>query len=89
MTKGYNQLIGTDFHESFSLMSKLVTVRLFLAVAIKFNWLIHQCDINNAYLHDCLDEEVYMLPFDGYLKSSQGQVYKLNKSIYGLNHAGI
>ena len=47
-------------------MDKLVIVRLFLVVATAHSWPIHRLDINNAFLHGFLDEEVYMLPPEGY-----------------------
>lgn len=35
--KGFTQLKGVDFHETFALVAKLVTVRSLLAVSIKKN----------------------------------------------------
>ncbi|KAL0391906.1 UNVERIFIED_CONTAM: Retrovirus-related Pol polyprotein from transposon RE1 [Sesamum radiatum] len=61
--------------------------RVFLAIASSYSWPISQLDVNNAFLHGHLEEEVYMLPPEGYLRARPGQVCRLKRSLYGLKQA--
>ena len=53
-------------------MAKLTTVRVFIALATAKDWPLHQLDINNAFLHGFIDEQVYMLPPTSYTKALPG-----------------
>lgn len=57
---GNNQTEGVDYIETFAPVAKMVTVHAFLQHAASLDWEIHQMDVQNAFLHGDLDEEVYM-----------------------------
>lgn len=59
VAKGFHQVQGFDFHETFSPMVKPVTVRIILILAMSIQWQITQLDVNSAFLNDILTKEVY------------------------------
>ena len=64
------------------------TMRILLSAVVHKGWPLHQLDVKNAFLHGDLSEEIYMDLPHGYIQSSsQRQVCKLKKSLYGLKQS--
>lgn len=79
--------MGKDYKETFSPVAKFTSVRVFIALATAKGWPLYQLDINDAFLHDFVDEEVYMQPPPGYQLDSPGQVCLLKRSLYVVKYA--
>jgi len=67
---------------------KLATIRTVLTIAITQGWQLRQLDVNNAFLHGLLNEDVYMVQPPGFKDdTTPHHVCRLNKAIYGLKQA--
>lgn len=60
VAKGITQTEGIHYQKTFSTMVKMNTIRLLLSIVASNNWHIHQLNINTAFLHGDLEEDVYM-----------------------------
>lgn len=91
VAKGYGQVKGIDYKETFSPTANMTSVRALMQVAVQEDLTLHQMDVKTAYLHAPMDVVVYMEQPEGFeTKSKTGEhlVCKLNKSLYGLKQAG-
>lgn len=87
VVKGFNQVKGVDYTETFAPVSRYETIRTLLSVAAARKLKLVQFDIGTAYLNSELKEEVYMEQAEGYEIGSD-MVYILDKTLYGLPQSG-
>src|SRR3954464_2067313 len=88
VAKGFRQIQGVDYDETFSPVAKLKSVRIRLAIAAYYDYEIWQMDVKMAFLNGDIDEELYMMQPKGFVDPKDAnKVCKLQRSIYGLKQA--
>jgi hypothetical protein len=60
VAKGFKQRHNIDYDDTFSPVIKVVTIRVMLSLAVSRGWCLRQLDVQNAFLHGVLEEEVLM-----------------------------
>ena len=60
VSKGYSQVHGIDYNETFAPVAKMDSIRLDLAIAASKQWEVHHMDVKCAFLNGDLTEEIYM-----------------------------
>ena len=79
--QGFSQKYGVDYDETFSPVVRFESIRTVIALDVKKGLKMHQMDVNTAFLHGDLEEEVYMRQSEGFVVEGQEHlVCKLNKS---------
>jgi hypothetical protein len=86
--KRFKQRYVIDYEDTFSPVVKAVTIRLVLFIVVSRNWSLRQLDVQNAFMHGVLKDEVYMKQPPIFHDASHPEyVCKLNKALYGLKQA--
>lgn len=84
----HSQQHGIDCDETFSSFVKLKTIRTVLSLDVSRNWLIHQLDMKNTFLHGHLHKTVYMHQPQVFRDLQHlHYVFHIHRSLYGLNYA--
>lgn len=88
VAKGFKQRYEIDYEDTFSPVVKAATICIVLSIAVSYGWSLRQLDVQNAFLHSYLEEEVFMRQPPRYEnKSKSHYVCKLDKALYGLKQA--
>ena len=82
VAKGFKERYGLDYEDTFSPVVKAATIRLILSIVVSRGWCLRQLDVQNAFLHGVLEEEVYMKQPPGFVDPDKPfHICKLDTSL--------
>ena len=88
VAKGYAQKEGIDYNKVFSPVVIHSYIRILLAFVVQFDLELIQLDVKTAFLHNDLEEEIYISKPDGFkVVGKENWICKLKKSLYGLKQS--
>lgn len=88
VVKGYSQIFGIDYLDTFAPVARHDTIRLLLAIIAQKGWQVFHMDIKSTFLNGFLQEEIYVEQLEGFvIKGQEDKVYLLKKALYGLKQA--
>ena len=95
VARGFEQVPGLDYGETFAPVARLTTFRVYVALALELNATIYHLDVVTAFLNPKIDEETAIAIPDGieWLDPLLTQdltplsALQLNKALYGLKQA--
>ncbi|KAA0050040.1 gag/pol protein [Cucumis melo var. makuwa] len=69
VAKGYTQKEGIDYEEVFSSIAMIKSIRILLSIATFYDYEIWQMDVNTTFLNGNLEESIYMVQPEGFIRS--------------------
>ncbi|KAL0456089.1 UNVERIFIED_CONTAM: Retrovirus-related Pol polyprotein from transposon TNT 1-94 [Sesamum latifolium] len=73
VARGFSQQYGLEYDETVSLIEKLTTIRVLLALVASKHWNLWKMDVKNVFLHGELDREIYMNQPTGFLSPDHSE----------------
>ena len=86
VAKGFSQILGINYFESFSPVASFVTIRTLFALTALPMFKVYQYDVQVAFIQSVIDPThppVYCDPAEGY-EDRRHYVYQLHKHLYGM-----
>ena len=86
--KGYAQVEGIDFEETFAPVARMEAIRMILAYGCSKEIKVYQMDVKSTFLNGELEEKIYIEQPEGFqISDKKGYVCRLKKALYGLKQA--
>jgi hypothetical protein len=83
VVRGFSQIYGIDYFETFAPTTRMDTLRVLIAIAAKKDLELIHVDIKNAFTESHLKEQIYLAPLQG-VKVKDSYILCVLRSLYGL-----
>ena len=60
VAKGFSQVQGVEYTETFAPIAKMDSIMLVLAIAASKRWEVHHMDVKSDFIHDEINEYIYV-----------------------------
>jgi transposase InsO family protein len=86
VAKGYSQVPGRDFGETYAPVATMASIRVALSVGASSNFEFGTFDVSTAFLYGELEHEIYCEQPEGW-EDGSNRVWRLRRSLYGLKQS--
>jgi hypothetical protein len=88
MAKGFSQVEGIDYDETFAHVVRYSSVKVILAISTQMGWKVHQMDVRTSFRNIVVEEEIYVEQPKGFETFNRDMnVCTLKRALYGLKQA--
>ena len=67
VVKGYKQREGLDYFDTYSHVTRIISIRMLIAIVAVYKLEIHQMDMKTTFLNGDLKEEIYLEQPEGFI----------------------
>ena len=80
--RDFEQKKDFDYHETFSIVIKLINYKVIFAIVVANDWEIKQMNVKIAFLYKNIDEKIYVKVFYKYTDFKRKMYCRLRKILY-------
>nr|GEW55325.1 hypothetical protein [Tanacetum cinerariifolium] len=82
VAQGHTQEEGIDYEEVFALVTRIETIRLFLAYVSFMGFMVYQMDVKSDFLYGTIEEEVYVFQPSGFEDPDYPDKGKIDQTLF-------
>ncbi|KAL0453759.1 UNVERIFIED_CONTAM: Retrovirus-related Pol polyprotein from transposon TNT 1-94 [Sesamum latifolium] len=83
VAKGFKQKEGINYFDTYSLVARLTTIRVLIALASVYSLPIHHMDVKTSFLYGELEDEIYMDQLEGFVAHGNNRKNKFEMKDIG------